>query len=113
MKSCRRNKKTKEGWESQPTRPTPAHLTSVQAEQILATACVNESFNAKRMRIGLEPISQSLNIPNNHSEAQLAQTLDTTAKLSMNSLTAPLSVSMSKTSPITSTTSDRSVNKTK
>lgn len=42
------------------TRPTPAHLTSVQAEQILATACENESHNAKRMRLGLEPVSQPM-----------------------------------------------------
>jgi hypothetical protein len=42
------------------TRPTPAHLTSVQAEQILAQACENESQNAKRMRLGLEPVSQPL-----------------------------------------------------
>lgn len=41
-------------------RPTPAHLTSVQAEQILATACENESDNAKRMRVGLEPVSQPM-----------------------------------------------------
>ena len=41
-------------------RPTPAHLTSVQAEQILATACENESENAKRMRVGLEPVSQPM-----------------------------------------------------
>lgn len=44
------------------TRPTPAHLTSVQAEQILATACENESHNAKRMRLGLEPVSQPMPI---------------------------------------------------
>lgn len=41
-------------------RPTPAHLTSVQAEQILAQACENESHNAKRMRLGLEPVSQPM-----------------------------------------------------
>lgn len=59
LKSCRRNKKTREGWEPNASRPTPAHLTSVQAEQILANACENESMNAKRMRIGLDPISQT------------------------------------------------------
>lgn len=64
LKSCRRNKKTREGWEPTASRPTPAHLTSVQAEQILAMACENESMNAKRMRIGLDPISQ---IPPNGS----------------------------------------------
>ena len=32
----------------------------MQAEQILATACENESDNAKRMRLGLEPVSQPM-----------------------------------------------------
>ena len=41
-------------------RPTPPHLTSVMAEQMLARACENESENAKRMKLGLEPVSQSL-----------------------------------------------------
>ena len=41
-------------------RPTPPHLTSVLAEQMLARACENEAENAKRMRMGLEPVSQSL-----------------------------------------------------
>ncbi|XP_011695033.1 PREDICTED: nucleolar protein 4-like isoform X1 [Wasmannia auropunctata] len=59
LKSCRRNKRGRDGsWD--PARPTPAHLTSVQAEQILATACENESENAKRMRIGMEPVSQPM-----------------------------------------------------
>lgn len=64
LKSCRRNKKTREGWEPTASRPTPAHLTSVQAEQILAMACENESLNAKRMRIGLDPISQTAPLVN-------------------------------------------------
>lgn len=64
LKSCRRNKKTREGWEPTASRPTPAHLTSVQAEQILAMACENESMNAKRMRIGLDPISQTAPLAN-------------------------------------------------
>ena len=42
------------------TKPTPPHLTSVQAEQLLARACENEAENAKRMRMGLEPISQPM-----------------------------------------------------
>ncbi|XP_018306266.1 nucleolar protein 4-like isoform X2 [Mycetomoellerius zeteki] len=59
LKSCRRNKRGREGpWDA--ARPTPAHLTSVQAEQILATACENESDNAKRMRLGMEPVSQPM-----------------------------------------------------
>ncbi|XP_046738531.1 nucleolar protein 4-like isoform X2 [Diprion similis] len=60
LKSCRRNKRGREGAPWDPARPTPAHLTSVQAEQILATACENESDNAKRMRVGLEPVSQPM-----------------------------------------------------
>lgn len=120
LKSCRRNKKTKDGWENQPSRPTPAHLTSVQAEQILSNACENEAMNAKRMRLGLEPISQSLNIPSSHSsEAQATQSLYTTAKSSssMDPLTTPLSISTSitncKTSPIISTTTDSNANSIK
>jgi len=35
----------------------------VQAEQILAIACENESMNAKRMRIGLEPITHAVPAP--------------------------------------------------
>ncbi|CAB1420734.1 unnamed protein product [Pleuronectes platessa] len=47
LKSCRRMKKN--GME---TRPTPPHLTSAMAENILASACENESRNAaKRMRL--------------------------------------------------------------
>lgn len=79
LKSCRRNKRARDpnsSWDAVSsvvsqyflscketklqTRPTPAHLTSVQAEQILATACENESHNAKRMRLGLEPVSQPM-----------------------------------------------------
>ena len=63
LKSCRRNKRTRDSngtWDT--ARPTPAHLTSVQAEQILASACENESHNAKRMRLGLEPVSQPMPI---------------------------------------------------
>lgn len=41
-------------------RPMPPHLTSAMAEQILAQACDNENQNAKRLRLGLEPISQPL-----------------------------------------------------
>ena len=40
-------------------RPTPPHLTSAAAEALLAHACENESNNAKRMRMGLEPIPVS------------------------------------------------------
>ncbi|GFO47921.1 nucleolar protein 4 [Plakobranchus ocellatus] len=56
LKSCRRMRRSKEhnGWE--PLRPTPPHLTSAAAEGLLATACENESQNAKRMRMGLEPL---------------------------------------------------------
>ncbi|XP_050402422.1 nucleolar protein 4-like isoform X1 [Patella vulgata] len=56
LKSCRRMRRTKEqnGWE--PLRPTPPHLTSAAAESLLAQACENESTNAKRMRMGMEPL---------------------------------------------------------
>ncbi|XP_037789381.1 LOW QUALITY PROTEIN: uncharacterized protein LOC119584811 [Penaeus monodon] len=54
LKSCRRNKRTRDsnGWET-PSRPTPPHLTPGPAN-----ACENEAQNAKRMRLGLEPIAQ-------------------------------------------------------
>uniref|UniRef100_A0A6A7FTA1 Nucleolar protein 4-like Protein n=1 Tax=Hirondellea gigas TaxID=1518452 RepID=A0A6A7FTA1_9CRUS len=59
LKSCRRNKRTRDsnGW-GEGGRPTPPHMTSLQAEQLLATACENEAQNAKRMRLGLEPVAQ-------------------------------------------------------
>ncbi|KAK1898965.1 Nucleolar protein 4-like [Dissostichus eleginoides] len=51
LKSCRRLKKS--GFE---IRPTPPHLTSATAENILATACDNETRNAaKRMRLDSYP----------------------------------------------------------
>merc|ERR1719347_152559 len=61
LKSCRRTKRSREqaGLDIN-NRPTPPHLTSVLAEQLLARACENEAENAKRMRMGLEPVSQSL-----------------------------------------------------
>lgn len=58
LKSCRRMKKN--GME---TRPTPPHLTSAMAENILAAACESESRKAaKRMRMDVyqaheEPVS--------------------------------------------------------
>ncbi|KAK3576309.1 hypothetical protein CHS0354_033999 [Potamilus streckersoni] len=59
LKSCRRMRRSKEqnGWE--PLRPTPPHLTSAAAESLLAQACENEGQNAKRMRMGLEPLAAS------------------------------------------------------
>ncbi|CAG2193550.1 Nucleolar protein 4,Nucleolar protein 4-like [Mytilus edulis] len=61
LKSCRRMRRTKEqnGWEPQ-LRPTPPHLTSAAAEGLLSSACENESNNAKRMRMGLEPLPASV-----------------------------------------------------
>ncbi|XP_053172878.1 nucleolar protein 4-like [Scomber japonicus] len=54
LKSCRRMKKN--GME---TRPTPPHLTSAMAENILAAACESESRNAaKRMRLDTYHVSQ-------------------------------------------------------
>uniref|UniRef100_A0A8C2ZMA4 Nucleolar protein 4-like b n=1 Tax=Cyclopterus lumpus TaxID=8103 RepID=A0A8C2ZMA4_CYCLU len=53
LKSCRRMKKS--GME---TRPTPPHLTSAMAENILAAACESESRNAaKRMRLDAYHVS--------------------------------------------------------
>lgn len=54
LKSCRRMKKG--GFE---IRPTPPHLTSAMAENILAAACESESRNAaKKMRLDTYPASE-------------------------------------------------------
>lgn len=54
LKSCRRMKKG--GFE---IRPTPPHLTSAMAENILAAACESESRNAaKKMRLDVYPASE-------------------------------------------------------
>ena len=37
-------------------KPTPPHLTSAAAEGLLAQACENETQNAKRMKMGLDPL---------------------------------------------------------
>lgn len=87
LKSCRRNKKTREGWETS-SRPTPAHLTSVQAEQLLAMACENESMNAKRMRIGLDPISQT--VPMQQQLALAVTSTSSVVESSANSIAYPL-----------------------
>ncbi|KAL2104313.1 hypothetical protein ACEWY4_001181 [Coilia grayii] len=73
LKSCRRMKKN--GME---TRPTPPHLTSAMAENILAAACESESRNAaKRMRMDVyqaheEPIA--LDKPTPREPASLGHT---------------------------------------
>uniref|UniRef100_A0A3P9M6U4 Nucleolar protein 4-like n=1 Tax=Oryzias latipes TaxID=8090 RepID=A0A3P9M6U4_ORYLA len=54
LKSCRRMKKG--GFE---IRPTPPHLTSAMAENILAAACESETRNAaKRMRLDIYPVTE-------------------------------------------------------
>ncbi|XP_015422136.1 PREDICTED: nucleolar protein 4-like [Myotis davidii] len=58
LKSCRRMKKN--GMEM--TRPTPPHLTSAMAENILAAACESETRKAaKRMRLEIYQSSQRYN----------------------------------------------------
>ncbi|XP_056405312.1 nucleolar protein 4-like isoform X2 [Hyla sarda] len=60
LKSCRRMKKN--GMEM--ARPTPPHLTSAMAENILAAACESESRNAaKRMRLEIYQTAQEENTP--------------------------------------------------
>ncbi|XP_077398676.1 nucleolar protein 4-like isoform X2 [Vanacampus margaritifer] len=55
LKSCRRMKKS--GFE---IRPTPPHLTSAMAENILAAACESETRNAaKRMRLDIYPADEA------------------------------------------------------
>lgn len=76
LKSCRRTKRSREqaGLDAVNSRPAPPHLTSIQAEQLLAKACENESENAKRMRMGLEPISQPMPTSTTHSIVDVLNT---------------------------------------
>ncbi|XP_051509686.1 nucleolar protein 4-like isoform X2 [Myxocyprinus asiaticus] len=71
LKSCRRMKKG--GFE---TRPTPPHLTSALAENILAAACESETHNAaKRMRLDVYQAhdeSVTADKPNSRDPAALA-----------------------------------------
>ncbi|XP_030640026.1 nucleolar protein 4-like [Chanos chanos] len=71
LKSCRRMKKG--GFE---TRPTPPHLTSAMAENILAAACESETRNAaKRMRLDIYQAHDeqiTLDKPNSRDPAALA-----------------------------------------
>uniref|UniRef100_A0AAY4EBL1 Nucleolar protein 4 helical domain-containing protein n=1 Tax=Denticeps clupeoides TaxID=299321 RepID=A0AAY4EBL1_9TELE len=71
LKSCRRMKKG--GFE---TRPTPPHLTSAMAENILAAACESETRNAaKRMRLDIYPTNDepiSVDKPSARDPAALA-----------------------------------------
>ncbi|KAF7695311.1 nucleolar protein 4-like [Silurus meridionalis] len=71
LKSCRRMKKG--GFE---TRPTPPHLTSAMAENILAAACESETRNAaKRMRLDIyqnHDESISTDKPNSRDPAAVA-----------------------------------------
>ncbi|XP_022252262.1 nucleolar protein 4-like [Limulus polyphemus] len=84
LKSCRRAKRTRDHNGLELGRSAP-HLSSPMAEQILSTACENESQNAKRMRLGLKPIpveiersrviSQSAYTPvsNPHNDSEILQ----------------------------------------
>ncbi|XP_073326872.1 nucleolar protein 4-like [Pagrus major] len=71
LKSCRRMKKG--GFE---IRPTPPHLTSAMAENILAAACDNETRNAaKRMRLDVYPATDepaSVDKPNSRDPTSVA-----------------------------------------
>nr|SVE70399.1 EOG090X05H5 [Daphnia similis] len=93
LKSCRRHKRTRDhpdapcsvagtGALPSPNRPMPSHLTSVVAEQILAQACENENQNAKRLRLGLEPISQPLPPTTNNEGSNVSNSPTTFAQQS-------------------------------
>nr|SVE84847.1 EOG090X05H5 [Daphnia pulex] len=112
LKSCRRHKRTRDDPATpggvgsgllSPNRPMPSHLTSVVAEQILAQACENENQNAKRLRLGLEPISQPLPPPTaNEGLANSPTTLNsqpTEAVYSSQSSTATTPTSTTAASP--------------
>ncbi|XP_059617731.1 nucleolar protein 4 [Phlebotomus argentipes] len=113
LKSCRRNKKTRDGWENT-SRPTPAHLTSVQAEQILALACENESMNAKRMRLGLEPISQNVTpTVNTTVDTTIANYSIMKTAAENDAINTPsASVSMKTAAPATSAAETKTINTT-
>lgn len=89
LKSCRRMRRSKEnGWE--PLRPTPPHLTSAAAESYLAQACENESINAKRMRMGLEPLPASAMPITHHPPTVVTQaSLSTPQKTSASAQPSP------------------------
>ncbi|KAF6020169.1 hypothetical protein EB796_021542 [Bugula neritina] len=57
LKSCRRMRRTRElnGNNRDTSRPTPPHLTSPVAEQLLSVACENEAKNIRLINMGLEP----------------------------------------------------------
>ncbi|XP_018411875.1 PREDICTED: nucleolar protein 4-like [Nanorana parkeri] len=75
LKSCRRMKKN--GLEM--ARPTPPHLTSAMAENILAAACESESRKAaKRMRLEVYQTAQEENV-----------SLEKTSALSQSNCTLP------------------------
>ncbi|XP_068120036.1 nucleolar protein 4-like isoform X2 [Hyperolius riggenbachi] len=75
LKSCRRMKKN--GLEM--ARPTPPHLTSAMAENILAAACESESRKAaKRMRLEIYQTAQEENVSS-----------DKTSSLSQSTYTQP------------------------
>ncbi|XP_054648495.1 nucleolar protein 4-like isoform X2 [Dunckerocampus dactyliophorus] len=70
LKSCRRMKKS--GFE---IRPTPPHLTSAMAENILAAACESETRNAaKRMRLDVYPTDEPISVdkPSTRDPASVA-----------------------------------------
>ncbi|CAI9597161.1 unnamed protein product [Staurois parvus] len=80
LKSCRRMKKN--GMEM--ARPTPPHLTSAMAENILAAACESESRKAaKRMRLEVYQTSQVIPCPWKHWQCKK------TSGLSQSTFTLP------------------------
>lgn len=83
-------------------------MTSVQAEQILASACDNESMNAKRMRMGMEPISQGVTQPINTSievgaPSTFMNSLNKTST-ETDSISLPTITTLAKTSPTPAST---------
>ncbi|XP_072270348.1 nucleolar protein 4-like isoform X2 [Pyxicephalus adspersus] len=75
LKSCRRMKKN--GMEM--ARPTPPHLTSAMAENILAAACESESRKAaKRMRLEVYQTAQEENVSLEKTSTQSTYTLPAT-----------------------------------
>ncbi|PIK34614.1 hypothetical protein BSL78_28567, partial [Apostichopus japonicus] len=81
LKSCRRMKRQRDqnGIDSSTIRPTPPHLTSARAEQILAAACESESENARRMRMELLQQQQQQQLQPHVQQPIVAAATGTTA----------------------------------
>ena len=66
------------------------HLTSPQSEQVLSRACENEAENAKRMRMGMEPISQVRSLFGKNDESLVVIPANSFQPMPAISVTSPI-----------------------